>query len=63
MIKCNCWVAGRSDMDQFCIRNGAHGLNCPKYQPSLDPVDRANDEELRAANMGGAVGVALRERG
>ena len=45
-MTCNCWVADQSEEDRYCIRYGAHATTCPVYRESLDPVDRANDEEL-----------------
>ena len=49
-MKCQCWVAKQSEIERFGIRFGAHSTACQVYRPSLDPVDRANDEELCAAN-------------
>ena len=47
--KCNCWVSGSSVSaeERFGIRWGAHGLACPEYRRSLDPVDAIHDIELR----------------
>ncbi len=47
MSTCNCWVAHESEEIRFGIRFGAHALDCPTYRPSLDPVDEAEDNELR----------------
>jgi hypothetical protein len=47
-ILCNCWVATMPEEDRFSIRYGAHNPACPQYRESGDPVDRVNDEELRA---------------
>ena len=45
--KCNCWVRKQAAEQAFGIRRGAHNGNCPEYARSQDPVDRANDLELR----------------
>lgn len=47
---CSCWVSHRSERERFGIRYGAHSTNCPQYRPSLDPVDKLNDQELRQRN-------------
>jgi len=47
-IACNCYVAALPDIDRFTLRYGAHGLDCPVYRESGDPVDRLKDEETRA---------------
>lgn len=44
---CDCWVARQPLLVQFGTRRGAHGLACPLYRPSRDPVDRCKDVELR----------------
>lgn len=44
---CNCWVANESEEVRFGIHFGAHCSDCPQFRVSGDPVDRANDEELR----------------
>ncbi len=44
---CNCWVRDRPAEERFSIRYGAHDVRCPAWAPSLDPVDAANDAELR----------------
>jgi hypothetical protein len=44
---CNCWVRDRPAEERFSIRYGAHDVRCPVWAPSLDPVDAANDAELR----------------
>ena len=49
-MECNCWVATKSEEERFGIRYGAHALECPAFQQSLDPVDAANDQELRERN-------------
>ena len=49
---CDCWVASQSEQDRFCIRYGAHDPACPVYRVSLDPVDAANDQELRERHNG-----------
>ena len=49
-MECNCWVATKSEEERFGIRYGAHALKCPAFRQSLDPVDAANDRELREHN-------------
>ena len=46
---CNCWVAhpGISEETRFGLRWGAHSKSCPTFRESLDPVDRAYDNDLR----------------
>ncbi len=44
---CTCYVQKLPEIDRFCIRFGAHSKACLVYRESLDPVDRANDSELR----------------
>ena len=48
MTPCDCYVSTLPPVERFSIRYGAHSLTCPAYRPSRDPVDRANDEALRA---------------
>jgi hypothetical protein len=45
---CNCYVAYLPEETQFALHWGAHNPECSKYRVSLDPVDRANDDEFRA---------------
>ncbi len=45
--KCSCWVKDEPEEVRFALHYGAHSLSCPQFRESLDPVDRANDEELR----------------
>lgn len=45
--KCDCWVSRADDLTRFSIHWGAHSLNCPEYQRSLDSVDQLNDVEAR----------------
>ena len=45
--RCNCWAKECSMQELFGLRFGAHSKDCPAYQESLDPVDKANDEERR----------------
>ena len=47
---CTCYVADLDAETQFGLRWGAHGLECPRYRRSLDPVDDANDQEFRATH-------------
>lgn len=46
-LTCRCWVRHQMAEERFGIRYGAHSTNCPQYRPSLDPVDRLNDQEIR----------------
>ena len=46
---CNCWVSRESLEVQFSLRYGAHGITCPLYRESLDPVDRLHDAQERDA--------------
>ena len=45
--ECRCYVRRLTEEARFSLRYGAHALTCPVYRPSLDPVDRRADEELR----------------
>lgn len=45
---CRCWVLGLTLREALAVRWGAHGPACPVFAPSADPVDRANDYDLRA---------------
>lgn len=45
--RCACWVSRQEPVIRFQVRRGAHGLACPVYRASLDPVDAANDAALR----------------
>jgi hypothetical protein len=47
---CTCYVADLDAEAQFGLRWGAHGLECPRFNRSLDPVDDANDQEFRATH-------------
>ena len=51
MHDCNCYVRYLDDETRFCLHYGAHEETCPVYRPSLDPVDRAHDEEFRATAL------------
>ena len=44
---CDCYVRLLSEETRFSLHYGAHSPTCPRYRVSLDPVDRANDEEFR----------------
>ncbi len=48
---CACYVRRLRPEVRFGLHDGAHALDCPTYSPSLDPVDRANDDDFRAAAM------------
>ena len=47
MKKCPCWVASRPEEERFSLHYGAHSASWPQYRPSLDPVDRAHDDDAR----------------
>ena len=47
---CTCYVAELDAETQFGLRWGAHGLECPRYRRSLDPVDDADDQDYRATH-------------
>ena len=47
MKACSCYVSGLNAKARYCLRYGAHDTDCPVYRVSLDPADRANDEEFR----------------
>ena len=47
--KCKCWVSKQPEVEQFGIRFGAHSTACVLYRPSLDPLDRKRDEQMRDA--------------
>ena len=55
---CTCYVRSLPPADRFAIRDGAHSPLCPDYRPSLDPVDRADDDLLaqRLEQTAGVVG-------
>ncbi len=53
ITRCTCWVADQSPEARFGIRYGAHSMDCPLWRESLDPVDQANDEELRQRGVNG----------
>ena len=44
---CRCYVQFLRPEARMVLHWGAHSLRCPVYRPSLDPVDRAHDEEFR----------------
>ena len=44
---CACYVRDLPSLHRFQLRWGAHALDCPTYKPSLDPVDNAEDAEVR----------------
>lgn len=48
MNNCTCYVRFLSDHARFCLHHGAHNPTCPKYHPSLDPIDRQDEVEYRA---------------
>lgn len=51
-MNCTCYVSRLSPQDRFCVRRGAHEGDCPQYRPSVDPVDAAEDLELRQRHLG-----------
>ena len=46
-MRCDCYVRLLSAEARFSLHYGAHSPTCPRYRVSLDPVDRANDEDFR----------------
>lgn len=44
---CSCYVGRMTAEQRFGVRRGAHALSCAVYVPSMDPVDRENDADLR----------------
>ena len=44
---CDCYVQRLDEETRFSLHLGAHSLKCPVYVKSLDPVDFANDEDMR----------------
>lgn len=46
-MRCNCYVRYLSPEIRFGLHHGAHNPKCPRYRVSLDPVDRANDDDFR----------------
>ena len=59
---CNCWVRKLSEEKAFGVRFGAHNPICPAYQRSRDPIDDANDVELRQRMQGIALSDDQAER-
>jgi len=45
---CGCYVQFMDNEVVFQVRWGAHGLDCPLYRQSRDPVDHVADLEFRA---------------
>ena len=46
---CKCYVRFIKDEEiLFYLRLGSHNPSCSVYRTSLDPVDRAADDEFRA---------------
>ena len=45
---CKCYVRFLTEVTRYGLHYGAHNPSCPQYRVSLDPVDRANDEDFRA---------------
>ena len=46
-MECTCYVRRLGKEQQFCIRYGAHALDCPKYRESGDVLDKKRDIETR----------------
>jgi hypothetical protein len=46
-MECTCYVRRLGKEQQFCLRYGAHALNCPKYRESGDILDKKRDIETR----------------
>lgn len=63
--RCTCYVGRLPDVVLFEAGRGIHNPACPVYQPSLDPVDRLNDDDFRRMAEITAPGVVdvLAERG
>ncbi len=55
---CNCYVMYLDAVTRYGLHNGTHNPKCNWYNPSRDPVDRANDEEFRARTEISAPGVS-----
>ncbi len=47
LTACRCWVLHVALIEALALRWGAHAPACPVYRESADPVDRANDIDLR----------------
>ena len=45
--RCDCYVQQLDEETRFSLHLGAHNLKCPVYVESRDPVDFANDEDIR----------------
>ena len=54
LVNCRCYVLKLPLEVALTLHWGAHEIECPTYRPSLDPVDRANDEEFRARHERGS---------
>ena len=50
---CTCYVASLDAESRFGLRWGAHGLACPRYRRSLDPIDDAQDQDYRTTHSPG----------
>ena len=46
-MECKCYVRFLDEVTRFGLHYGAHNPSCPQYRESLDPVDRANDDDYR----------------
>ncbi len=46
-MACTCNIAALPEEAAYGLHNGAHALTCGQHRLSLDPVDAANDAELR----------------
>ena len=44
---CKCYVRYLTEEIAFGLHYGAHNPACPAYRASLDPVDRAHDDDFR----------------
>jgi hypothetical protein len=56
---CDCYVRTLKPEHAFGVRRGAHELSCLEYRESQDPVDRAQDGDLRASHLEGSLKPAL----
>lgn len=49
---CTCYVQHLPIKDQFCLRWGAHSLDCPTYRKSGDHCDNLDDIATRNHHEG-----------
>ncbi len=46
--ECDCYVRHLDAQTRYVLHNGSHNPSCSWYSVSLDPVDRAHDDDFRA---------------